>query len=125
MIALGDARARLALENRGDWSRDRVGRQSSLLAGIGDDEEKRQRDEHGGRQEGKKQVDAISQGEDMRKMEEENKGENKAGREPEKTENPTRDTKARRSDEEEESRGPRGSYHLGGGEEPSRKEDTT
>ncbi|KAJ1177743.1 hypothetical protein NDU88_002995 [Pleurodeles waltl] len=30
MIALGDARAWLALKNRGDWSRDRVGRRSSL-----------------------------------------------------------------------------------------------
>ncbi|KAJ1219266.1 hypothetical protein NDU88_006835 [Pleurodeles waltl] len=32
MIVLGDARAQLALKNRGDWSRDRVGRRSSLRA---------------------------------------------------------------------------------------------
>ncbi|KAJ1144021.1 hypothetical protein NDU88_010323 [Pleurodeles waltl] len=93
--------------------------------GLGNDEEKRQGGENGGRQEGEKQVNAISRGVDTRKMEEENEGKNVAGKEPGMMGNLNRDTEARRSDEEEESRGPRGAYCLGGEEEPSRKEDTT
>ncbi|KAJ1184951.1 hypothetical protein NDU88_001747 [Pleurodeles waltl] len=127
-VAIATLKTGIGKCTRGTLERnDSAGRDDFLIMKerLGDDQEKRQRDDHGGRQEGEKQVDAISQGEDTRKMEEENKGENKAGKEPETTENPTRDTEAKRSDKEEESRGPRGSYHLGGGEEPSRKEDIT
>ncbi|KAJ1141682.1 hypothetical protein NDU88_008010 [Pleurodeles waltl] len=92
--------------------------------GLEVEEEKRQADEHEGRQEGEEQVDAMSQG-GTRKTEEEKEGENVAGKEPGMMENPNGDTEARRCDEEEESRGPQGSYCLGGEEEPSRKDDTT
>ncbi|KAJ1185365.1 hypothetical protein NDU88_002158 [Pleurodeles waltl] len=91
---------------------------------LRDGKKKRQADGHEGQQ-GEEQVDAISRVEDSRKLEEEKGRENLAGEELGPTENPNGDTEAGRSDEEEESRGPRGSYRVGGEEEPSRKEDTT
>ncbi|KAJ1084239.1 hypothetical protein NDU88_004391 [Pleurodeles waltl] len=50
--------------------------------GLGDGEEKRRTDGHGGRQEGEEQLDAIPRVEDPRKMEEEKGRKNAAGTEP-------------------------------------------